>query len=103
MIFALGSIQSIRCHLNNCPTGIATQNKTLAQGLDVKHKAERVKNFHTETINSALEMIGATGVNQICDLRRDNIFQWSGENNRSMSLDEIYPTVMFNSFSSLNN
>ena len=33
-MFALGCIQSQKCHTDHCPTGVATQNPWLAHGLD---------------------------------------------------------------------
>lgn len=44
-MFALGCIQALKCNKNTCPTGIATHNKRLQQGLDPAEKAIRVKNL----------------------------------------------------------
>ncbi len=93
MMFALGCIQSLRCHKNDCPTGVATQNKNLSKGLNVTNKKQRVANFQLETVKSAIEMMAAMGLSSSETLDRKRVFQWSGENNRSMTLDEIYPTV----------
>jgi glutamate synthase domain-containing protein 2 len=98
MMFALGCIQSLRCHANVCPTGIATQNKGLEKGLNVNHKTQRVANFQKETVKSAIEIMAAMGLCHSEQLSRHTLFQWSGENNRSMTLDEIYPTVAEGSF-----
>jgi len=98
MMFALGCIQSLRCHSNVCPTGIATQNKGLEKGLNVTQKTQRVANFQKETVKSAVEMLASMGLNHSEELNRTTLFQWSGENNRSMTLDEIYPTVKEGSF-----
>lgn len=93
MMFALGCIQSLRCHSNVCPTGIATQNKNLEKGLNIKHKTERIANFQRETIKSAVEIMAAMGLNHSEELNRSTLYQWSGENNKSLTLDEIYPTI----------
>ena len=60
-MFALGCIQSLHCHSNTCPTGIATQDKGLTRGLDVTNKAERVYHFHKNTLHALAEVIGAAG------------------------------------------
>src|SRR3712207_8013078 len=33
-MLAIGCIQAQKCHTDTCPTGVATQNKWLARGLD---------------------------------------------------------------------
>ena len=93
MMFALGCIQSLRCHNNTCPTGIATQKKNLESGLNVKDKAARVFNFHDQTVSSAIEITAAMGIDSMEKIKRKHIYQWSAENNRSMRLDEIYKVV----------
>ncbi len=93
MMFALGCIQSLRCHNNSCPTGVATQNRHLEKGLDIDRKTSRVANFHKATIKSAVEMFAAIGLDRIDCIGRDDLYQWSGENNRSMTLNEIFPTI----------
>ena len=41
MMFALGCIQSERCHTNTCPVGVATQDPRRVRGLVVEEKAQR--------------------------------------------------------------
>lgn len=68
MMFALGCIQSLQCHVNTCPTGVATQNPRLYRGLVVDDKAPRVANFHKATIHSCLELAGAMGLTSLKQL-----------------------------------
>ena len=51
-MFALGCIQSQSCHTDRCPTGIATQDKLRQRALVVPDKAERVANFHRNTLKA---------------------------------------------------
>ncbi|WP_026951721.1 FMN-binding glutamate synthase family protein [Algoriphagus mannitolivorans] len=60
-MFSIGCIQALRCNSNSCPTGVATQDKHLAKGLVVSDKAERVYNFHKNTIDAVKELLGACG------------------------------------------
>ncbi len=60
-MFALGCIQALRCNTNNCPTGVATQDKMLIKGLDVTDKSERVYHFHKNTLHTCNELIAAAG------------------------------------------
>ncbi|GGB78429.1 FMN-binding glutamate synthase family protein [Henriciella pelagia] len=60
-MFSLGCIQSLNCHTNTCPTGIATTDKFRQRGLVVPDKAERVANFHRNTVKALMEVVGAAG------------------------------------------
>jgi glutamate synthase domain-containing protein 2 len=60
-MFSLGCIQALRCNTNNCPTGVATQNKMLMKGLVVTDKSERVFHFHKNTLKAANELLAAAG------------------------------------------
>ena len=50
-LLALGCIQSLRCHTNTCPTGIATQDRERMKVLDVDAAAERVARYLTVLIS----------------------------------------------------
>ena len=60
-MFALGCVQSLHCHDNRCPTGIATQDKGRQSGLVVPDKAQRVANFHRNTVRALGDLVGAAG------------------------------------------
>lgn len=61
-MFALGCIQSMSCHTNHCPTGIATQDARRSRALVVPDKAERVWRFHDRTIHALAEILAAAGL-----------------------------------------
>jgi len=61
-MFALGCIQSLTCHTNRCPVGVATQDPLRQRALVVPDKAERVCNFHRNTLAALSEMIAAAGL-----------------------------------------
>jgi glutamate synthase domain-containing protein 2 len=75
MMMALGCIQALECNTNNCPTGIATQNKDLQKGLVVSDKKTRVANYHNETVKSAVELMAAAGINETKKLHRGLIYR----------------------------
>lgn len=60
-MFSLGCIQSLNCHNNNCPTGIATTKAGRQRGLVISDKAERVYHFHKNTVHALMEVVGAAG------------------------------------------
>ena len=61
-MFSVGCIQALRCNANDCPTGVATQNAELIEGLDVDDKGQRVHGFHHNTVESFLHLIAASGL-----------------------------------------
>jgi glutamate synthase domain-containing protein 2 len=69
MMFAIGCIQARRCNHNDCPTGVATQQPHLVKGLDVPDKAQRVYQFHHNTIHAFVELLGAAGFTDPSQLR----------------------------------
>ena len=44
-MFSIGCIQALRCHSNNCPTGITTHKKSLQGGIVPREKAPRVAQY----------------------------------------------------------
>ena len=44
-MFSIGCIQALRCHTNNCPTGVTTHKKSLQGGLDPKVKGPRAAHY----------------------------------------------------------
>ena len=84
-MFALGCIQSLSCHTNRCPTGVATQDSRRWAALHVPDKAERVKNFHQNTLRALKEMIAAAGLNHPGEIGPEHIIRRiSGKEIRSI-------------------
>ena len=61
-MFSLGCIQSLSCHTDKCPTGVATQDPGRNRSLDVRDKGERVYNFHANTLAALGAMLSSAGV-----------------------------------------
>jgi glutamate synthase domain-containing protein 2 len=68
-MFALGCIQSQSCHTSKCPTGVATQDPLRQRALVVPDKAERVANFHRNTLKALAELVAAAGLTHPSQLR----------------------------------
>ena len=69
MMFALGCIQAQKCNTNDCPTGVATQDPGLVEGLVVSDKALRVRNFQHNTVKAFSELLAASGLREPSELR----------------------------------
>lgn len=81
-MFALGCIQSLTCHTNRCPVGVATQDPLRQRALVVPDKAERVYNFHRNTLAALSDMIAAAGLEHPDDIGPHHLV-------RRVSLTEI--------------
>jgi glutamate synthase domain-containing protein 2 len=46
-MLALGCIQSLKCHTNHCPTGIATNSAWRTHGINIPEKATRIHHYLT--------------------------------------------------------
>lgn len=89
MLFSIGCIQSRRCHTNQCPTGVATQDPARRKALDVNYRAQTAANFHEETITSFIEVLGATGLDHSQELHPGIIHRMISKD-EAKSYDEIY-------------
>ena len=89
-MFSVGCIQAQACHTNHCPTGVATQDPARAKALVVPDKAERVANFHRNTLKALGDMTGAAGLSHPCNfLPRHFLMR---EKDRDMVTgDDVYP------------
>jgi glutamate synthase domain-containing protein 2 len=72
-MFALGCLQAQQCHTGLCPTGVSTQDPLRQKSLVVPDKAERVYNFHQQTLHALKEMVQAIGVKHPSDITAHHI------------------------------
>lgn len=62
-MFSVGCIQAQVCDTGFCPTGVTTQDPARQKALVVPNKAERVYNFHNQTLKALKELVEAAGLN----------------------------------------
>ncbi|WP_241300108.1 FMN-binding glutamate synthase family protein [Burkholderia stabilis] len=74
-MFAVGCIQAQHCDTGRCPTGVATQDPARQRALVVPDKAERVYNFHRNTLHALQELVQAAGLEHPSELRAHHIVQ----------------------------
>lgn len=72
-MFAIGCLQSQKCHTNLCPVGIATQDIGRQRALVVADKAPRVESFHRLTVRSLVDIVAAAGLEHPCALRPGHV------------------------------
>jgi glutamate synthase domain-containing protein 2 len=92
MMMALGCIQALECNKNTCPTGVATQDPYFMKGLVVEDKVGRVANFHRHTVESFVELMGASGIDNPEKINRTHVYRRVFMN-MVKTYAEIYPAV----------
>jgi glutamate synthase domain-containing protein 2 len=88
-MFAVGCIQSRKCHTDRCPTGVATQDPDRQRALVVPDKGERVAQFHRLTVKALAEVVAAAGLAHPGEFRPQH-FSKRLPNEKVGSLDQIY-------------
>lgn len=89
MMMATGCIQSLRCHTNQCPVGVATQDPRRARALDVGDKSMRVFRYQGATVEEACQILATMGVDSPTELEPHMLRQMIG-NNESRSYAEFH-------------
>lgn len=94
-MFSVGCIQSMRCHTDTCPTGVATQDPGRQRGLVVEEKARQVARFHEKTVAAAVQVASSAGLTRIHDLEPHHLFHRVSPT-AARTADAIYPFVARN-------
>ncbi len=92
-MFALGCLQAQTCHTGHCPTGVTTQDPVRQKALVVGDKAERVYNFHQQTLHALMELVQAAGVAHPGDITAHHIVR-RGSDQKVQSLAQALLTQM---------
>ena len=92
MMMALGCIQALECNKNTCPTGVATQDPYFMKGLVVEDKKQRVANYHKNTVESFVELIGAAGLDHPEKINRSHVYRRIFMNTVK-TYSEVYPII----------
>ena len=74
-MFALGCIQSLTCHTDRCPTGVATQDPKRWRKLDTGDKSTRVFQFHENTVKALRDLLCAAGLEHPRQLGPEHILR----------------------------
>ena len=88
-MFAVGCIQAQTCHTGECPTGVTSQDPTRNRAIVVADKAQRVANFHRETLHALAELVAAAGLSHPSELQPHH-FMRRITADRVLSFAEIY-------------
>jgi glutamate synthase domain-containing protein 2 len=72
-MLAIGCIQAQKCHTDHCPTGVATQSRWLAHGLDPTAKSVRCANYIKTLRRDLLKVAQAAGYDHPAFLTADDL------------------------------
>lgn len=88
-MFSLGCVQSLKCHTDECPTGVATQDPGRQRGLVVEDKADRVRRFQAATVSALWDITAAMGLDTPWQIQPHHLSERLNSA-RSDSIDRIY-------------
>jgi glutamate synthase domain-containing protein 2 len=91
-MFAIGCIQSLSCHTDSCPTGVATQDPWRSRALVAPDKMLRVANYHGATLHCLAELVAAAGLDHPNQFNASQFKRRVSETNVT-SLAELYPAL----------
>ena len=73
---SIGCVAARICNTNNCPAGIATQNKDLRQRLNLDKSANQLKNFFEASTELMQVMARACGHDDLNKLNKNDLATW---------------------------
>ncbi len=91
-MFSVGCIQAQACHTDKCPSGVATQDLGRQRALVVPDKAERVRNFHHNSLDALGELLQAAGLTHPEQLRAHHVVRRISSAEVKL-LSAIYPEL----------
>lgn len=89
-MMSIGCIQAQQCHLNTCPSGIATQNKWKQAGLNPNLKSVRFANYIHQLQKDVMEITTSAGYSHPCEFNTDDIKINSSEGTPLITLKQVY-------------
>ncbi|THV58295.1 FMN-binding glutamate synthase family protein [Flagellimonas alvinocaridis] len=89
-MMSIGCIQAQVCHTNRCPTGIATQNKWLQNGINVPLKSDRLAQYFKTFRKEFLEITHAAGYEHPCQFTMNDIQVNVDDDYLSSDLEAVY-------------
>ena len=89
-LFSIGCIQALRCHTNECPTGVATQSAWRQRGLVPQDKRSRVANYANAVNEDLMVVTRSLGLRSPSALTRTHVEVVISIGQR-MRLSDLYP------------
>jgi glutamate synthase (ferredoxin) len=91
-MISVGCIQTLKCHANVCPVGVATTDPKLQKALVIDEKKYRVANYIVTLRKGLFRICAAAGVESPIHLRPEHIM-YKDHRGVVYSLEEIYKSI----------
>ena len=89
-MMSIGCIQAQQCHTNHCPSGVATQNKWLQNGINIPLKSERLAQYFKTFKKELLELTHAAGYEHPCEFKMSDVDLNVDDSYLSKELDKTF-------------
>lgn len=89
-MMSIGCIQAQVCHTNHCPSGVATQNKWLQNGINITLKSERLAQYFKTFRKELVEITHAAGHEHPAQFNMDDIQINIDDQNLAKELSKAY-------------
>ena len=89
-MMSIGCIQAQVCHTNRCPSGVATQNKFLQNGIDPTLKSQRLAQYFKTFRKEFIEITHAAGYEHPCQFNMKDVDVNVDDRNLSQELNATY-------------
>lgn len=91
-MLSVGCIMAQVCHTNNCPSGVATTDPKLQQGLNIEEKKYRACNYLVTMRQGVFEMAAVAGIDSPRKFSREHLV-YKDEFNRVSGMKDIMDKV----------
>src|SRR5699024_7861607 len=88
-MITVGCIQTLKCHSNICPVGVATTDRDLQKALVIDEKKHRTANYVISMRKGLYRIAAATGVDSPVRLNQGHVV-YKDEKGKTWSLEDIY-------------
>ncbi|WP_240377572.1 FMN-binding glutamate synthase family protein [Bacillus piscicola] len=98
-MITVGCIQTLKCHSNSCPVGVATTDPDLQKALVVDEKKHRTANYVITMRKGLFRIAAAAGLESPTQFKREDIV-YKTKTGKVLSLDDIYKEIVETNFES---
>lgn len=88
-MITVGCIQTLKCHTNDCPVGVATTNPDLQKALVIDEKKHRTANYVISMRRGLFRIAAAAGIESPVDFDERHIV-FKDEKDKVYTMDELY-------------
>ncbi|WP_174614347.1 FMN-binding glutamate synthase family protein [Virgibacillus ihumii] len=92
-MITVGCIQTLQCHANSCPVGVATTDPDLQRALVVDEKKYRTANYVITMRKGLFRIAAAAGLDSPVHFGKENIV-YKDDKGKTWSLDDIYESMI---------